>query len=408
LNPLADAENFRKITLRINGGLNGYADRLKYWERAKEALTNPEMRLALFQIWFNRNYQLYAGLVEKDLTLAQWRPADLMRMYIRKDITAQLWNYGVAAAPAETIADPYEGKGIERLPDRIVGETGSLPGQFQAPRGLAVAPDGSLYLADSKNYRIQHLSPTGEVLHVWGSFADILAGDAPPGTFNEPWDVAVGPDGAVYVTDTWNHRVQKFTADGQFLTMWGFFGTAETPAAFWGPRSVEVDAQGQVFVSDTGNKRVVIFGPDGDYINQFGVLGFGPGQFDEPVGLALGSDGQVFIADTWNQRMQVMIPTGANAYSPLMQWDVVGWYGSSLENKPYLAADPQNGRLFVADPEGYRVLEFSLEGEFIQYWGDFSTGTDGFGLVSGLAVDPNGGLWVSDGANNRLLHFTLP
>ena len=79
------------------------------------------------------------------------------------------------------------------------------------------------------------------------------------GTFNQPWGIGLGPDGSVYVADTWNHRVQKFNAQGEFLSMWGYFGQGEQPEAFWGPRDVAVDSKGRVFITDTGNKRVVVF-----------------------------------------------------------------------------------------------------------------------------------------------------
>jgi DNA-binding beta-propeller fold protein YncE len=68
----------------------------------------------------------------------------------------------------------------------------------------------------------------------------------------------------------------------------------------------------------------------------------------------------------------------------------------------------ENSNLYVADPEGYRVLKFNRDGNFVMGWGDYSTEVDGFGLVSGLAVDPSGEVWVSDGGNNRLMRYTLP
>ncbi len=86
------------------------------------------------------------------------------------------------------------------------------------------------------------------------------------GTFNEPWGIAVGPDGSVYVTDTWNHRIEKFTAAGKFITAWGIFGQGETPDSFYGPRGLAVDAEGRVYVTDTGNKRIVVFDSNGNFI----------------------------------------------------------------------------------------------------------------------------------------------
>ena len=264
-------------------------------------------------------------------------------------------------------------------------------------------------MADTENHRIQHFAPDGTLLHVWGGFAASTEGaPAVEGSFNEPWGIAVGPDGLVYVADTWNHRIQKFTADGQFIKTWGF-GISQTddPSGFYGPRGVAVDNQGHVLVTDTGNKRVVTFDSDGNFITKFGGTGLGPGQFDEPVGIAVNSAGQVYVADTWNQRIQAFVPDVDGSYLPINSWEVVGWYGQSLDNKPYIAVD-NNGQLFVADPEGYRILQFSSEGEFIQYWGDFSTELDGFDLPSAVSADPDGGIWVSDTNNNRILHFTLP
>ncbi len=372
------------------------------WERIRHALSDPQMRQALFQIWFNRDYTLYGQITGKDMSLANWNPSDRMRLYIRKDVAAQIWDYGVA--PTETVvADPYEGKQVALEADAILQPADTA---LNYPHDLEIAPDGSLYVADSRNHRILHLTRDGEVLHAWGSFGQ-AQGDSPalPGTFNEPWGLGLSPDGQfVYVADTWNHRIQKFTADGQFVTAWGYFGTAEAPDAFWGPRDVEVDAQGRVFVTDTGNKRIVVFDADGNFLTQFGTYGVAAGQFNEPVGLALDNQGRVYVADTWNQRVQVFRETDG-VFIAERQWEVFGWFGQSLDNKPYLDVDA-NGNVFVTDPEGYRVLQFDAQGNIVRYWGGYGVGAGQIGLAGAVAVDPNGGLWLSDAGNNRLMHFT--
>jgi uncharacterized protein (TIGR03663 family) len=377
------------------------------WERVLGAFTDPRMRAALFQIWLNRDYSLYGEVKERDMSLPNWSPAARMRLYIRKDIVSQLWNYGAAPSTDEIIvADPYESNEVKLVADRIFGDAGTEPGQFQGPRGIAYAPDGTLYVADSDNHRIQHLNPDGTVLEVWGSFQDVAAGTPEDGTFNQPWGIEVGPDGSVYVADTWNHRIQKFTSDGEFLQTWGYFGTAESPQAFWGPRDVAVDDNGNVFVTDTGNKRVVVFDENGSFITEFGEPGLDPGQFDEPVGIAVDSKGLVYVVDAWNQRIQVFTKADDGSYLPEKSWEVVGWYGQSLDNKPYIDID-SSGNVFVTDPEGYRVLQFTGEGEFVKFWGDYGTGSDTFGMPIGIVVDDEGNVWVTDTANNRIMSFPL-
>jgi predicted membrane-bound mannosyltransferase/sugar lactone lactonase YvrE len=377
------------------------------WDRIWHAISDPQMRAAIFQIWLNRDYTLYGQLTNKDMSLPNWYPSARMRLYIRKDIVAKIWNYGVAPAPQAVVADPYAGKGVTLNADQIIGSAGDQPGQFNRPRKVVVAPDGTLYVADTDNNRIQHLNADGSVLKVWGSFTGDNVSPAPPGTFNQPWGLAVGQDGSVYVADTWNHRIQKFTANGEFVKQWGFFGQSNQPGALWGPRDIAIDSQGHLLVTDTGNKRVVEYDSDGNEITQFGEPGLGAGQFDEPVGIAIDSQGLVYVADTWNQRIQVFQKGADGTYTQVRSWDVAAWYGQSLDNKPYLAIDNQ-GHLFSTDPEGNRVLEFSLTGEFVRFWGDLGSGTDTFNLTGAVAVDPEGRVWVSDVNNNRLMRFTLP
>jgi DNA-binding beta-propeller fold protein YncE len=378
------------------------------WDRIREMLTSPEYRGALWDIWFDRDYTAYGEVTGRDYSLENWSPSNRMKLYVRKDIAGLVWDYGVAPVvlEPEEFVDPY----VDRIEvinaDLVVGQSGTAPGQFARPRGIALGPNGSIYVADTMNHRIQRLSPNGEVISVWGEFGSIEEGDAPAGTFNEPWGIAVAPDGTVYVADTWNHRIQYFTADGEFLGMFGYFGQAGVPEAFWGPRDVVVDSKGRLFVTDTGNKRVVIFDAQGVGLGEFGGFGLDLGGLDEPVGLGTDGQGRVYVADTWNQRIQIFEDRGEAAFAAVSERPIGGWIGQSLDNKPYIAVST-DGVVCTTDPESIRVLCFDINGEFLRGWGEFGSEIWQFGLPVGIAFDSSCSVWITDSSNDRIMFFDL-
>ncbi len=378
------------------------------WERIWNAIRDPGWRAAVWDIWLDRDYAAYGRLAGIDFSLERWQPSTGMKLYIRKDIGALIWDYGALPSgyQVEPYVDPYAEGMIDQAAGLVIGPGGVESVSFNRPRSLAVAPDGSLYVADTGNHRIVHLAADGTFLGEWGSFSGASEGPAPAGTFNEPWGVAVAPDGTVWVADTWNHRLQHFSARGEFLGMFGYFGQAESAEAFWGPRAVLVDTRGRLFVADTGNKRIVVFSRSGEPLGSFGGAGSELGRLNEPVGLALSRDGVLYVADTWNLRIQAFRETSSNVFEAVAEWPIEGWFGQSLDNKPYLAAS-REGAVCASDPEGYRVLCFDREGEFVMGWGSHGLGSGQFGLPVGLAFDDEGRLWVVDSSNHRLMRFDV-
>jgi DNA-binding beta-propeller fold protein YncE len=374
------------------------------WERIRFALTDPAMRAALWDIAWRRDYTRFgeaAGQASSYDPPRSWILEDRMRVYIRADLAQamgpdlRLAGYQLADLPPQV--DIYAGVRRELSPDRAL----ALPG-LNTPRNLALAPDGSIYITDTGNHRIIQASPDGEILQTWGS--PTTAGQMPavpepaaPGTFQEPWGLAVDAAGNVYVADTWNHRIQKFDSQGSFLLEWGTGGVrAEGEDRMWGPRAVATGAGGQVYVADTGNRRIAAFDSQGRFLYDFESEG--EALLDEPVGLAVGRDGRVYVADTWNARVAVFSAQGQF----LSSWPVAGWNSASLDNKPYLAVDDLN-RVYLTDPEGYRVIVFDEDGQALAEFGEY--GTEAFGLPNGIATGPGGEVWVADAGNQRVVVY---
>lgn len=192
---------------------------------------------------------------------------------------------------------------------RTIGSAGTEPGQFNAPGGIAIGGDGSLFVADFYNHRVQQLKNDGSFIRQWGTTgkSGIWAEQ-----FGYPTDVALGANNMLYVADGYNDRVQAFDSNGKFAVKWG----GPLAMNIYGPfngwfatvTSVATDKAGNVFVADFYNNRIQKFTADGTFLSSFGEKGSGPGQFSYPIALAVGDDGSIYVADYGNNRIQKWRP----------------------------------------------------------------------------------------------------
>lgn len=266
------------------------------------------------------------------------------------------------------------------------GTLGSGPGQFNQPKGLAVDGSGVVYVADSLNNRVQRFSPDGTLLGQFGS-----AGSA-DGQFQSPFDVAIGPTGDVFVVDRNNHRVERFTPDGTFVSKFGTVGGG--PGQLSHPNGLAVDNAGDVYVADYDNNRIAKFDSTGAPLTQWGSLGTGPGQMRLPADVAAPSAGAVYVVDDTN-RVQMFDPVGRF----VLQWGSQGTGDGQFEGTAGVAT-ALDGSVFVADFNNRRIQRFNSQGVFVEKFGDQTV----FQRPNAVAVAPNGDLYVSDGTN-RVLHF---
>jgi DNA-binding beta-propeller fold protein YncE len=190
------------------------------------------------------------------------------------------------------------------------GGTGSGPGQFQWPRiGIALDSEGNVIVSDTGGgpvvgNRVQKFTPEGTFLLEWGSSG------SGPGLFDHPHGIATSPapDCFVYVADAGNsNRIQKFDCSGSFVDDWS--GTGSAPGQINRSRGMAADTAGNVYIADRDNHRIQKFAPDGTLLWTFGERGAGPGQFEYPRGIAVAEDGLIYVVDTGNSRVQVLRPS---------------------------------------------------------------------------------------------------
>lgn len=269
------------------------------------------------------------------------------------------------------------------------GEQGSEAGKLKTPWGAAVNAEGALLVVDSANNRIEKFSAEGVYV---SSFGELGSGN---GQLKEPQGIALDSSGSVYVADAGNNRIEVFSSTGTFVKSIGSLGTES--GKLKAPSDIAFDPKGNLWVADTGNSRVEKFTKEGVYGSEFGSAGTEPGKLSEPKGIAVDAGEHVWVADTNNNRIQEFSGTG----SLLKRFGASGAGEGQLNTPIDLKIDAQ-GNIWTADSKNNRAEAFSPAGAYVTQIGYKGTAAGQLSEPKGLAFDATGKAWVTDSADNRL------
>ena len=283
---------------------------------------------------------------------------------------------GIVADPAGRlwVADPYHDRFAIFTSDgtfvEFWGRSGKGPGQFDLTRtngdgygAIAFEPDGSFFVLDAGNLRVQKFDARRTFVKTWGGFGP------GPNQYQDPVGIAVGPDRRLHVLDDVRGVVETYDPEGKVLGSFDAFKSVGG-GAFNGANSLAVDAAGNLYVSAVDPNEVRRFDPNGKLTLTYGAPGSGAGAFaDQPGSMSIDGAGRLYVTQ-----------------------------GSGQGRGDHLG-----------------VLVFEPDGRYLGGWGAVGPAKGQITFPTGILVDGSGGVYVGDagslpevGGASRIQKFRPP
>jgi tripartite motif-containing protein 71 len=253
--------------------------------------------------------------------------------------------------------------------------------------GAATMSDGSVLVSDYWNLRVQRFSADGQLL------GTVVPDD---GNHEAPYDVAVDTrTDTIYVGDVdGSASVDKYSADGTYL------GTLGTPGQFEYPAWVAVDAQGRVAVADSRKNKIAMFDDQGNLLYEFGFQGTAPNGLKTPRGIDFAPDGRLFVLESNGGRVNIFDVGAASASS-------VARFPVPVADSRGLLVHPTTGEVIVVNTGAGVVSRYSQTGTLLGTFGGIGTAPGRFVEGGrGITADGQGDLWIGDMPNFRVQQFT--
>ncbi len=260
---------------------------------------------------------------------------------------------------------------------------GSGQSQFDRPRDVAVNPiTREVFVLDSYNKRVQKFTSDGNYVSEWSD-----------NSFLNPHGISIDPTGNfIYIANSQRHSIKKYTIDGTFILQWGTLGN--NPGQLRWPRSVSVNSLGNVYVTDSDNERVQEFGADGNFIQ----IIQGPhddlaGPF-HPRAIDINrTTNEIYVAAGYAHRIDRFNPDG----SFISSWGNHEKDGAVFNRPRGVAINPANEDIYVADTDNHLIKRFTSDGVFQEQYGKtviISRDDSAFQFPTRMAFDSNSNLWL--------------
>lgn len=345
----------------------------------------------------------------------------------------------------------YGGDGSSRRADQLspiittVAGSGSTNGlgdggpaavaSLAQPGGLTVAPDGSVYIADSGHNRVRKVTPDGKISTVAGTGTTGYSGDGGPATaatLSDPEGLAVGPDGSLYIADANNDRIRRVSPAGMISTVagsgvHGFQGDGgpATRAALANPKDVVVTPDGTLYIADSSNNRVREVMPDGIITTVAGngsnlstgdYAPAGQAGVPNPIYLALDAHGALYVSTAGGIRRVdsngVIVPLWSpGEYYMDENGNLLSVYARSLavgnDGGLYITSDSPETITYVASNDAFTHVVGRDVSSQNSPLGDNGPATRAvLSSVSAIALGPDGSLYIADNGNARVRHVS--